>query len=121
PVISADAPDLNYAREVRWHLDGAPEVSAMEPTIRAVLSRVHVTYPGIDAQPIEGFFPGPTYSYEPSPSRTPFNLFIRDTATDLPMVRYYYGTTALRSTIEEFLREQYGDGSISATVGPDYK
>ena len=82
----------------------------MEATIRAVLARVHVTYPGVDGQPIEGFFPGPTYSYESSPGRTPFNLYIRDTATDLPMARYYYGAPALRSTVEEFLRLQYADG-----------
>jgi hypothetical protein len=121
PVISADAPNLDYAKGVSWHLDGAPEVSAMEPTVRGILNRVHVTYPGIDAQPIEGFYPGPTYSYEKLPGWTPFYLYIRDTATDLPMVRYYYGTPALRSTIEEFLREQYPDGSISATIGPDFK
>jgi hypothetical protein len=121
PAISADAPDLGYAKDVSWHLDGTPEVAAMEPTIRAVLNRVHVIYPGIDAQPIEGFFPGPTYSYEKLPGLTPFHVYIRDTATDLPMVRYYYGATALRSTVEEFLREQYADGAISATVGPDYK
>ncbi|MGI9149268.1 MAG: hypothetical protein ACR2IK_22425 [Chloroflexota bacterium] len=120
-VVAADAPDLNYAKEVSWHLDSAPELAALEPTVRSVLNRVHVTYAGIDAQLIDGFFPGPTYSYEKAPGRTPFNLYIRDTATDLPMVRYYYGPTALRSTIEEFLREQYPDGSISATIGPDYK
>src|SRR5437667_9328329 len=37
------------------------------------------------------------------------------------MVRYYYGTDALRTTVEEFLREQYPDGSISATIAPDHK
>ena len=111
PAISADAPDLAYAKRVSWHLDGAPEVAGMEPTIHAVLDRVHVTYAGADGQPVDGFIPGPTYAY----------LYIRDTATDLPMARYYYGAAALRSTIEEFLREQYPDGSISATIGPDYK
>jgi hypothetical protein len=111
PAISADAPDLAYAKRVSWHLDGAPEVAGMEPTIHAVLDRVHVTYAGADGQPVDGFIPGPTYAY----------LYIRDTATDLPMARYYYGAPALRSTIEEFLREQYPDGSISATIGPDYK
>jgi len=89
--------------------------------VRSILNRVHVTYPGIDAQQIEGFFPGPTYSYDKLSGRTPFYLYIRDTATDLPMVRYYYGATALRSTVEEFLREQYPDGAISATIGPDYR
>ena len=38
-----------------------------EPTIRAVLNRVHVTYSGADGGSIEGFFPGPTYSYAPGP------------------------------------------------------
>ena len=121
PAGSAEAPNLGYGKDVSWHLDGAPELSAMEPTIRAVLSDVHVNYPGVDGQNIEGFFPGPTYSYAPLPGFTPFYVYIRDTATDLPMVRYYYGASALRSTIEEFLREQYADGSISATIAPDHK
>jgi hypothetical protein len=121
PTTQADAPNLAYGKDVSWHLDGAPEVSAMESTIRGVLSDVHVIYPGVDGQQIEGFFPGPTYSYEKLPGWTPFYLYIRDTATDLPMVRYYYPAQALRSSIEEFLREQYADGSISATISPDHK
>lgn len=121
PSAFADAPNFKYAKDVTWHLDSSPEISAMEPTIRAVLQDVHVTYSGVDGQQIEGFFPGPTYSYTNLPGWTPFYLYIRDTATDLPMVRYYYGALALRSSIEEFLREQYPDGSISATIAPDHK
>jgi hypothetical protein len=121
PAISADAPDLSYAKRIAWHLDGTPEVAAMEPTIHAILDKVHVTYPGVDGQPVEGFFPGPTYSYDKLPGWAPFYLYIRDTATDLPMARYYFGAGALRSSIEEFLREQFPDGSISATISPDFK
>ncbi len=121
PAASADAPNLGYSKDVSWHLDGAPEVSAMQSTIHSVLSDVHVQFPGADGQAIEGFFPGPTYSYARQPNQTPYYLYIRDTATDLPMVRYYYGGQALRSTIEEFLREQYPDGSVSATISPDHK
>ena len=121
PDSLADGPDLTYGKGTSWHLDGVPELAAMEETIRSVLSDVHVTYPGADGQQIEGFFPGPTYAYAKPPSLAPFNLYIRDTATDLPMARYYFGVPALRSTIEEFLREQYPDGSISATIGPDFK
>ena len=117
----ADTPDLGYAKTVSWHLEGSPELAAMEPTIRNVLDHVHTSYQGVDGQKIEGFFPGPTYSYPHIPGWTPFYFYIRDTATDLPMVRYYYGAPALRTTIEEFLRLQYPDGSISATVGPDFK
>jgi hypothetical protein len=120
-AVSADGPNLAYAKTVSWHVGGAPEVDSMESTIAAALATVHVTYPGVDGQQIEGFFPGPTYSYEKGPGRAPFYLYIRDTATDLPMVRYYYGTLAMRSSVEEFLRLQYPDGSISATVGPDFK
>jgi hypothetical protein len=116
----ADAPDLSYGKGVSWHLDAAPELAAMEPTIKSVLGRVHVAYPGVDGQTVDGFFPGPTYSYD-LPGKTPFYLYIRDSATILPAARYYYGAPALRSSVEEFLRLQYGDGSISATVGPDFK
>ncbi|MCA1646899.1 MAG: hypothetical protein LC797_16050 [Chloroflexi bacterium] len=121
PRAAADGPDLGYAKAVSWHVDGVPELAAMEPTIRGVLGTVHVTYPGVDGQPVEGFFPGPTYAYERSAARPPFYLYIRDTATDLPMLRYYFGTPAIRSTLEEFLRAQYDDGSISATVAPNFK
>jgi len=121
PATSAEAPNLDYAKNISWHVDGAPEVSAMESTIRTVLDAVHVKFQGVDGQQIEGFYPGPTYSYEKLPGRTPFYFYIRDSATDLPMVRYYYGTAAVRTTVEEFLREQYPDGSISATIAPDHK
>jgi hypothetical protein len=119
-AASAEAPNLTYGKDVSWHLDAAPEVAAMEPTIRNILGRDHVTYPGADGHLIDGFYPGPTYSYDKIPGRTPFYLFTRDSATDLPMVRYYYGAAALRSTVEEFLRLQYADGSVSAVVGPDF-
>jgi hypothetical protein len=121
PAVSAEAPNFDYAKTVSWHLDGTPELSAMETTIHTVLDQVHVTYPGVDGQPIEGFYPGPTYSYEKLPGWTPFYVYVRDSATDLAMVRYYYGATALRTPIEEFLREQYPDGAISATISPDHK
>jgi hypothetical protein len=117
----ADTPDLGYGRGVSWHVDAVPELAAMEPTIRGVLNRVHVSYPGVDGQTIDGFYPGPTYSYQSAPGWAPFYIFTRDTATILPMARYYYGAPALRSTVEEFLRLQDPDGSISATVGPDFK
>lgn len=113
--------DLSYGTSVSWHLDTVPELSAMEGTIEAVLKRDHVTYPGADGTAVDGFFPGPTYSYEKLPGWTPYYLFIRDTATALPMVRYLYQKPAMRSTINEFLRLQYADGAISAVVGPDYK
>ena len=118
---SAEAPNFAYAKDVGWHLDGAPEVSAMEGTIRNVLNSVHVQYPGVDGQTIDGFYPGPTYSYEKLPGWTPFYVYIRDSATDVPMARYYYSAAALRSTVEEFFREQYPDGDISATISPDHK
>jgi hypothetical protein len=119
--IAQTTPDLSFGKAVSWHVDAAPEVAPMEPTIRAVLARVHVSYPGADGQTVDGFYPGPTYSYVGAPGRAPFYIFTRDTATILPMARYYYAAPALRSTVEEFLRLQYPDGSISATVGPDFK
>ncbi len=121
PAHAAQGVDLGYGKGVSWHVDGMPEVAAMESTIRAVLERVHVKYPGVDKSDVDGFYPGPTYSYAHIPGWTPFYIYGRDTATILPMARYYYGTPSLRTVVEEFLRLQYGDGSISATVGPDFK
>src|SRR5947199_4028205 len=117
---AADGPDLSYAKTVSWHVDGVPELAAMEQTIHAVLAEDHATYPGVDGQTIDGFFPGGTYEYRADPTRTPFYFFGRDTATILPMARYYYGNAALRTTVEELLRLQYPDGSVSATVSPDH-
>jgi hypothetical protein len=111
---TADTPDLGYSKDISWHLDSVPELAAMQDTIRKVLQQGHVAYTSVDGKAIiEGFDPGATY--------TPSALYIRDTATDVTMARYYYGAQALRSTLEELLRQQYPDGSVSATVGPDYK
>src|SRR5207253_10515332 len=119
-VLSSEAANLGYDTTISWHLDGAPEVSAMESTIHSVLDDVHVKYPGIDGQQIEGFYPGPTYSYEMLPGWTPFYVYVRDSATIVPMARFYYGAGAIQSAVEEFLREQYPDGAISATIAPDH-
>src|SRR5688572_12902193 len=77
--------DLGYARDVRWQVDGMPQIGAMEPTIRAVLERVHVRYTGVDDTPVAGFYPGLQYSYFHIPEWTPFYLYSRDTATTLTM------------------------------------
>lgn len=117
----AQAIDLSYKKEVSWHVTGVPELAPMQATVRKVMDGAHVLYGGVEGQTIEGFHPGPTYSYDPFSGRAPFYIYIRDTATDLPMSRYYYGPQALLSTVEEFLRLQYPDGSVSATIGPDFK
>ncbi|HET6317397.1 MAG TPA: hypothetical protein VFG86_13130 [Chloroflexota bacterium] len=118
---AAEAPDLSFAKTISWHVDGAPDLAAMESTIRGTLDKAHVTYKGVDKQDIDGFVPGPTYNYSHIPGWTPFYIYGRDTATALPMARYYYDRPTLRSVVEEFLRLQYPDGAISATVAPDYK
>ncbi|MBV9543435.1 MAG: hypothetical protein JOY61_03550, partial [Chloroflexi bacterium] len=111
---AAQTPDLGYSKNVSWHLDSVPELAPMQDTIQKVLQRGHVAFTSVDGKAIiEGFDPGTTY--------TPSALYIRDTATDVTMARYYYGPQALRGTLEELLRQQYPDGSVSATVGPDFK
>ena len=72
PAVSADAPNLAYSKDVSWHMDDAPQLSAMESTIRSVLTAVHVTYSGVSGDQVEGFFPGPTYSYAPINGANPF-------------------------------------------------
>jgi len=84
----------------------------MEPTISAVLARVHLAYAGADAQTVDGFFPGPTYS-----PFTSISVHGDHPAHGALLLR----RAALRSSVEEFLRLQYPDGSISATIGPDFK
>jgi hypothetical protein len=120
PGVGADSPDLGYAKSVAWHVDGVPELAGMEATIHAVLAENHATYPGADGQTVDGFFPGATYEYLALPNHTPFYFYGRDTATVLPMARFYFNTPTLRSVVEEFLRLQYPDGSLSATVSPDF-
>jgi hypothetical protein len=118
--VAADSPDLGYSKTIAWHVDDVPELAGMEGTIHAVLAEDHATYPGVDKQTVDGFFPGATYEYRALPNHTPYYFYARDTATILPMARYYFGTPTLRSVVEEFLRLQYPDGSVSATVSPDF-
>lgn len=92
----------------------------MEPTIRAVLDRVHASYKGIDGDEVAGYYPGLNYQYFQIPGWTPFYFYTRDTATILPMARYYQGPVTLRSSVEELLRQQYPDGSVSATIDQDF-
>ncbi len=117
-AASPDA-DLAYGKDVHWELDGVPELAALEGTVRSVLSDDHIQYHASDGQLIDGFFPGSTYISSQGPGQLTFSLYIRDTATILPMARYYYPRDALRTSVEEFARLQYPDGSISATIGPD--
>jgi len=51
---------------------------------------------------------------------SPFNLYIETRPRSADGA---FTTTALsfRSTVEEFLRQQYATARISATIGPDYK
>ncbi len=114
-------PGLVYSHDTRWQVDDVPEVGAMEGTVRAVLTKNYVEYRGADGKRIAGFAPGSTYTYFQLPGWTPFYLYARDTATVLPMARFYYDADAMRTTVEEFLRLQYADGAISATVSPDFK
>jgi Bacterial alpha-L-rhamnosidase 6 hairpin glycosidase domain len=114
-------PDLAYSHDVHWELDGMPELAGMEPTVRSVLTEDHIQFRAIDGQAIDGFFPGATYVSTNSAGGLMFNLYVRDTATILPMARYYFGPSAMRSSVEAFLRLQYQDGAISATVGPELK
>jgi hypothetical protein len=120
PAVQADSPDLGYAKTVAWHVDDLPELAEMEGTIHAVLFEDHATYRGVDGTTIDGFYPGGTYEYLALPNHTPFYFYGRDTATILPMARFYFNTPTLRSVVEEFLRLQYPDGSVSATVSPDF-
>jgi hypothetical protein len=126
PQVQQPAPqqpksNVDYQKTTNWHLDTVPELAVMENTIRPILEEVHVAYKGVEGQQVDGFFPGSQYYYGYLPNRTPFYFYTRDTATILPMARYYYGQPALRSVVEEFLRLQYPDGSISAIIGPDFK
>ena len=120
-AVSAAAPTQPApSRDVHWEVDGVPEVADMVPTIRAVLQATHATFQGVDGQMVDGFFPGPTYTYS-DPRSAPFYFYSRDTATILPMARFYFGLAAQRSAVEELLRLQYPDGAISATVSPDHQ
>ncbi len=110
--------ELGYSTQTTWGVDGIPEIAAMEPTIRGVLTQTHVQYAGADGHAVEGFYPGQNYVYAQAGGWVTFFLYARDTATVLPMARYYFGPSALRGTVEELLRLQYPDGSISGTVGP---
>lgn len=110
---------LAYSHDVKWQDDAIPGLAPMEGTIQSILAQLHVAYLGVDGDTVDGFYPGSTYEYFPR-GGIPFFFYARDTATVVPMARYFYGPNALRSTVDEFLREQYPDGSISATINPSF-
>jgi hypothetical protein len=119
--LQPPSPALGYGHETYWRVDGAPEIDAMGPTVQQTLTRTYVHYSSADGPEVFGFYPGPNYSYFQLEGWTPFYLYTRDTATILPMARYYFPAAALTTSVEEFLRLQYPDGAISATIAPDFK
>lgn len=118
PPLGTDPLDLS-AKTTAWNVEGAPSLDRIWPTTRATLEQVRVRFPGVDGQSVEGFYPGPSYEYTRLPGWTPFYLYARDTATIVPAARYLPGSKDLVSAVEEWLRLQYADGAISATIAPD--
>ena len=95
-------------RDVSWHLDGAPEVAAMEPTIRAILDRRPRHVPGRRRPADRGLLSRPDVLVRAScPAGRRSTCTFATRPPTCRWSRYYYGAPALRSTVEEFLREQY--------------
>ncbi len=130
---AAPCPGLPNGQFPEWRLDQHPELADMAPTIRSILEDSRVSYRGPRGA-VEGFIPGPIYSYPEGP--VAFYIYGRDTATIVPMARYYVPAVALRSVVEEFARLQYTDatvsadgdlnqpvgaGALSATISPDFR
>ncbi len=116
-----------------WNLDQHPELAAMAPTIQSILEQARVRYQSPRGV-VDGYTAGITYRYPGG--AVPFYIFARDTATILPMARYFAGDSVLRSAVEEFARLQYtrstvsvdgdlgllvGPGALSGTISPDFQ
>lgn len=122
--------DLTFNTETSLDVPSEPRLRSMLATARQVLQANHASYTGLSGS-VEGFYPGAIYHYPGEP--VPFYLYARDTATILPAAQYLFGDSSLRTAVEEFLRLQYDDatvsvdgdrglrvgaGAISATISP---
>ena len=102
-----DAAELAPTPQTDWELEGSPEINAMQDTVRAVLAHCEITFVGSHGDVVSGFLPGAEYPM----------IFARDTSTLLQTATYFYPADRLRSPIEEFLRRQYTDRTVSDADG----
>ena len=120
PTSLVTSPALQYDTTTIWRLPADPQVDQMRDVMLLTFSRCQFSFPGESGE-VRGFTPGADYPM----------IYIRDTATVLPAVRYFYPDEYLRSSLEEFLYRQYGPdtesenghrpgaGAISAVIAPD--
>ena len=111
---SVRADSLFPAAEISWHLDGYPEIDAMAPLIRRVMSAVATSFAGRIGQ-VYGFNAGALYPA----------IFARDFATVAEFAAFLFGSQFLRTPVEEFLFTQESlasipsyRGAIAATISP---
>ena len=102
------------AADISWHVDGLPEIDAMAPLIRRVLSAVATSFPGRNGQ-VFGFNAGALYPA----------VFVRDFATVTEFASYLFAPEFSRTPVEELLltqeilaAEPALRGSIAATISP---
>ena len=89
------------AAKLSWHVDGYPEIDAMVPLIRRVLSAVTTSFAGRTGQ-VYGFNAGALYPA----------IFVRDFATVAEFSAFIFGAKFLRTPVEELLFTQE---SLAAT------
>ena len=103
------------AAKLSWHVDGYPEIDAMVPLIRRVLSAVTTSFAGRTGQ-VYGFNAGALYPA----------IFVRDFATVAEFSAFIFGAKFLRTPVEELLFTQESlaatpsfRGAIAATISPN--
>ncbi len=115
--------ELEYAQKTTWRFPDDPQIEAMRGNIVHTFQLCELEFVGRDGQEVWGFMPGAEYPM----------IFVRDAATMMPTLLYFYPDERLRTPIEEFLRRQYGpettsdedgyaagEGAVSAVVAPDH-
>lgn len=118
---------MNYAELRRlptttvWYTADYPAIEDMRENILHTFHLCESQFQGLEG-PISGMLPAREYGM----------IFVRDTSTMMPALRYFYGDEYLRTPVEEFLRRQYGPhtrsvdghvpgaGAISAVISPQH-
>jgi hypothetical protein len=107
-------------RATVWYIPDYPAIEAMRENIVHTFQLCETGFEGVEG-PVYGLVPAREYG----------SIFVRDTSTMTPALRYFYGEEYLRTPVEEFLRRQYGpdtesidgdtpgDGAISAVIALD--
>ncbi len=83
------------------------EINFLNNLINTTISQSSISFEGSSGR-INGFYAGSGYP----------QVWVRDSATIIPVSRFYYNPSSTQSWIEEFLVQQFSDGGIYDFISP---